>query len=77
MHVAISVATIQAVVVHKMGSYSYIYRKAWLAKQKAIYDLFGDYATSFSILPPFIEALFRENHGTIAVSCFEDSPSLM
>lgn len=72
---AISIAAIQAVVVQMTGSYSCTYRKTWLAKQKALADLFGDWTTSYSMLPPFMKALYRENPGTVVAWLFEDGPS--
>lgn len=40
---SISIAAIQAAVQQMTGTYSCTYRKAWLAKQKVIADLFGDW----------------------------------
>lgn len=73
--VSISVAAIQAAVSQITGSYSCTYRKAWMAKQKAIADLFGDWTTSYAMLPPYMEALRRENPGTVVVWRSEDGPS--
>lgn len=58
-----------------MRLYSCTYRKAWFAKQKVIADLFGDQATFYSMLLPFMEALCRENPGTFVVWLFEDTPA--
>lgn len=74
--VAISVAAIQAAVVQMTGSYSCTYRKAWLAKQKALANLFGDWATSYIMLPPFMESLCRENPRTVVEWHFKDGPSV-
>lgn len=73
--VSISIAALHTAVSQIIGSYSRTYKKAWMAKQKAIADLFGDWATSYSMLPPFMDARCRENHGTVVVWSCEDGPS--
>lgn len=62
---SISVSAIQAAVQQITGTYSCSYRKAWLAKQRVIADLFGDWLTSYSMLPPYMDAVCRENPGTV------------
>lgn len=38
-----------------------------MAKQKAIADLFEDRTTSYTMLPPYMDALYQENPGTVVV----------
>ena len=47
-----------------MYKYHVSYKKAWLAKQKAISDVYGDWTTSYSKLPKFLSALMHFNPGT-------------
>lgn len=46
------VATTQTTVAQIMGSCSCTYRKTWLVKQKELDELFGNWATLYSILFP-------------------------
>lgn len=57
----------QAAITQITDSSSYTYRKARLAKQKAIVDLFGDWVTSDSMLPPYMKKLCLENPRTVVV----------
>lgn len=41
------------------------YKKAWYAKHKAISSIFGDWETSYRILPKFMNVLNKYNIGTI------------
>ena len=42
-------------------SYNVSYKKMWYAKQKAITNIFGDWDTSYRVLPRFIVALEKYN----------------
>lgn len=42
VELSVTVSAIQAAVEQIMGTYSYTYRKAWLAKQRALANLFDD-----------------------------------
>lgn len=48
-----------------------------MAKQKVIADLFDEWAASYSMLPPYIEALWRENSGTVIVWISRTAPLLI
>ena len=47
--------------------YHVSYKKAWLGKQKAISDVYGDWTTSYSKLPQLLSALMYYNPGTVAL----------
>ncbi|KAL6559429.1 hypothetical protein OROGR_004546 [Orobanche gracilis] len=47
--------------------YQVTYKKAWLGKQKAIAEIYGDWTTSYSKLPKFLSALMHFNPGTSAL----------
>ncbi|CAM8960811.1 unnamed protein product [Rhodiola kirilowii] len=47
--------------------YHVSYKKAWIGKQKAISDVYGDWTTSYSKLPQFLSALMHFNPGTSAI----------
>ncbi|XP_047313724.1 uncharacterized protein LOC124917311 [Impatiens glandulifera] len=47
-----------------MYKYHVSYKKAWLAKQKAISEVYGDWTISYSKLPKFLSALMHFNPGT-------------
>ncbi|XP_047307975.1 uncharacterized protein LOC124911516 [Impatiens glandulifera] len=49
-----------------MYNYHVSYKKAWIGKQKAISDVYGDWMTSYAKLPIFFSALIHFNPGTIA-----------
>ncbi|XP_063940555.1 uncharacterized protein LOC135149272 [Daucus carota subsp. sativus] len=51
----------------EMYKYHVSYKKAWIGKQKAISDVYGDWATSYSKLPQFLTALMHFNPGTRAI----------
>ncbi|KAK1353805.1 hypothetical protein POM88_052170 [Heracleum sosnowskyi] len=50
-----------------MYNYHVTYKKAWIGKQKAISDVYGDWTTSFTKLPNFLSVLMHYNPGTIAL----------
>lgn len=62
---SISMAAIQAFASQITVTYSCTYMKGWLAKQRAIADSFGDWATSYRMLPLYIDVLCQENLGTV------------
>lgn len=70
----ISISAIQAVVQQIIGTYSCTYRKAWLARQRVIVDLFGDCVTSYNMLPSYMDAVYQKNPDTIVVWPFENGP---
>lgn len=72
--VSITIAAIQAPVSQITDSYLSTYRKAWMAKQKAIADLFGDWAISYSMFPLYMGALYRENPDPVVVWRYEVGP---
>ena len=41
------------------------YKRAWLAKNKAITKVFGDWDKSFEELPRYLQALMQSNGGTV------------
>lgn len=45
-----------------------------MAKQKAIADLFGDWAISYSMFPLYMGALYRENPDPVVVWRYEVGP---
>lgn len=45
--------------------YTITYKRAWLAKQKAIASIFGDWETSYEELPKYMQALQESNRGTV------------
>lgn len=49
-----------------MYKYHVSYKKAWMGKQKAISDVYGDWTNSYSKLPKFLSALIHFNPGTSA-----------
>ncbi|XP_047310291.1 uncharacterized protein LOC124913899 [Impatiens glandulifera] len=51
-----------------MYRYHVSYKKAWLAKQKTISEVYGDWTTSYSKLPKFLSALMHFNPGTSVLS---------
>ncbi|XP_057249334.1 uncharacterized protein LOC130590794 [Beta vulgaris subsp. vulgaris] len=52
-------------VIKQQFHFTISYKKAWLAKQKAIAHVFGDWDESFQILPHFMQAMKEANPGTI------------
>ena len=50
-----------------MYQYHVSYKKAWIGKQKAISDVYGDWTTSYSKLPRFFSALMHYNPGTVTL----------
>lgn len=53
----ISMTAIQAAVAQITISYSCTYRKAWLPKQRVVADLFDNWVTLYSMLPPYLDPL--------------------
>ncbi|XP_074342554.1 uncharacterized protein LOC141680151 [Apium graveolens] len=49
-----------------MYNYHVSYKKAWIGKQKAISDVYGDWVTFYTKLPTFLSDLTHFNPGTIA-----------
>ncbi|XP_057247564.1 uncharacterized protein LOC130589931 [Beta vulgaris subsp. vulgaris] len=45
--------------------FSITYKRAWLAKQKAISNIFGDWEKSYQELPRYLQALKESNRGTV------------
>ncbi|XP_021746051.1 uncharacterized protein LOC110711924 [Chenopodium quinoa] len=43
------------------------YKRAWYAKDKAITQIFGDWESSYSRLPQFMQALQQSNQGTVVI----------
>ncbi|XP_021724591.1 uncharacterized protein LOC110691915 [Chenopodium quinoa] len=52
-------------VIKDRTEFSITYRKAWLAKQKAIAIIFGDWEKSYEELPRYMQALQEANEGTV------------
>ncbi|XP_074266184.1 uncharacterized protein LOC141588651 [Silene latifolia] len=52
-------------VILQQFNYTISYKKAWMAKQRAIAEIFGDWEESFQLLPKFMQALKEANPGTI------------
>ncbi|XP_063946644.1 uncharacterized protein LOC108214039 isoform X3 [Daucus carota subsp. sativus] len=50
-----------------MYQYHVSYKKAWIGKQKAISDVYGDWTTSYSKLSRFFSALMHYNPGTVTL----------
>ena len=50
-----------------MYNYNVTYKKAWVIKQKAISDIFGDWMTSYNKLLTFLSAIIHFNPDTIAL----------
>lgn len=50
-----TVIALQAEVTQVTASYLSLYMKPWLAKQKPIVELFGDWTKSYSTLPSYME----------------------
>ncbi|XP_076912229.1 uncharacterized protein LOC143570470 [Bidens hawaiensis] len=65
---SISISALSAEVVNNIG-YTPSYKKVWVAKQKAIEHVFGDWDESYLTLPKFMEALQKFNPGTIVEWC--------
>lgn len=70
----ISISAIQVAVQQITSTYSCTYKKAWLAKQRVIAGLFSDWLTSYIMLSPYMDAICRENPGTVVVWRFKDGP---
>ncbi|XP_020262206.1 uncharacterized protein LOC109838151 [Asparagus officinalis] len=51
--------------VHKATNLDVSYHKCWNARRKAMIKIFGDWDKSYEILPHYLEALKRENPGTV------------
>ncbi|XP_020243111.1 uncharacterized protein LOC109821333 [Asparagus officinalis] len=51
--------------VHKATNLDVSYHKCWNARRKAMIKIFGDWDKSYEILPLYLEALKRENPGTV------------
>ncbi|XP_020249987.1 uncharacterized protein LOC109827390 [Asparagus officinalis] len=51
--------------VHKATNLDVSYHKCWNARRKAMIKIFGDWNKSYEILPHYLEALKRENPGTV------------
>ncbi|XP_020258872.1 uncharacterized protein LOC109835301 [Asparagus officinalis] len=51
--------------VHKATNLDVSYHKCWNARRKAMIKIFGDWDNSYEILPHYLEALKRENPGTV------------
>ncbi|XP_010677713.2 uncharacterized protein LOC104893315 [Beta vulgaris subsp. vulgaris] len=49
--------------------FSIAYKRAWLAKQKAISNIFGDWDKSYQELPRYLQALKKSNRGTVVYWC--------
>ncbi|GAV61318.1 hypothetical protein CFOL_v3_04845, partial [Cephalotus follicularis] len=47
--------------------YTISYKKAWLGKQLALADLFGDWDASYRLLPEWMAAMEASNPGSIVV----------
>ncbi|XP_056690902.1 uncharacterized protein [Spinacia oleracea] len=52
-------------VIKQQYHFTISYKKAWLAKQKAIAYIFGDWEESFQILPHFMQEMKKANPGTV------------
>ncbi|XP_057248848.1 uncharacterized protein LOC125494674 [Beta vulgaris subsp. vulgaris] len=52
-------------VVKNQYQFSITYKRAWLAKQKAISNIFGDWEKSYQELPRYLQALKESNRGTV------------
>ncbi|XP_056695147.1 uncharacterized protein [Spinacia oleracea] len=52
-------------VIKQQYHFTISYKKAWLAKQKAIAYTFGDWEESFQILPHFMQEMKKANPGTV------------
>ena len=47
-----------------MYNYNVTYKKAWIGKQKAISDVYGDWMTSYNKIPTFLSVIMHFNPGT-------------
>ncbi|XVF56381.1 hypothetical protein PTKIN_Ptkin06aG0115900 [Pterospermum kingtungense] len=61
---SITIAALKAKVKDKFA-YDVSYKKMWHAKQKAIKNVFGDWETSYRVLPRFLAALEKYNRTTV------------
>ena len=61
---SITLLAIEAKIVDKF-SYNISKKKAWMAKQKAIVELFGDWVESYKLLPRYMEILKMKIPGTV------------
>ncbi|KAL8126632.1 hypothetical protein AgCh_013763 [Apium graveolens] len=50
-----------------MYNYNVTYKKAWIGKQKAISDVYGNWMTSYNKLPTFLSVVMHFNPGTVAL----------
>ena len=63
---SITISAISAVIKARLN-FTISYKKAWLAKQMAIAQLFGDWDELYRVLPEIMDALQRSNPRTVVV----------
>lgn len=62
---SLKIKTMVQLVKEKFDGFQITYKRAWLAKQKAIKLIYGDWEGSYEQLPKYMQALKESNPGTV------------